>query len=129
MTPALIGRCVENVRIRRIDSDVIHASVFTDGENGFPGLAAIGCLVEAAIAARSPERPCSSDVNDFRIARIDDYAPNVFGLLESEILPAFAAVVGAVDSVSVTHTALRIALARADPHDRRIVRIEGDPSD
>ena len=54
MTPSLICRSVKNVRIRRIDRNVRHASVLADAEHLLPVFTCVGGLINATIPARSP---------------------------------------------------------------------------
>ena len=84
-----------------------------------PGLAAVGRLVEAALAAGGPERSLRGDVDDVRVARIDDDLGDVLGLLEAHVRPALAAVEAAVDAVAVADVAAADVLAGADPDDVR----------
>ena len=51
--PSLIGRGVEHVGIARIEHDVGHPGVLADRRGGLPGLAAVGGLVQSAVAARA----------------------------------------------------------------------------
>src|SRR6266446_10166568 len=48
---------------------------------------------------------------------------------QADVLPALAAVIGAVDAVAVTDAALAIVFAGADPDDIRIPGIERDNAD
>ena len=77
MPSPLIGRRIQNVRIRRIHHNIIDTGVLADGEHRLPGLAAIAGLKQSAVAARSPQRPGCRDVDDLRIPRINDHAPNM----------------------------------------------------
>ena len=42
MPPALVGRRIKDVRIRRIHRHVVHARVLADGQHSLPGLASVG---------------------------------------------------------------------------------------
>ena len=53
----------------------------------------------------------------------------MLGGLEADVLPALAAVIGAVDAVTVADAALAIVLPCTDPDDIRILRIDGDTAD
>src|SRR6185312_10348256 len=96
---ALVGGSVEGVGIARIHDQVAGAGVLGDGEHVFPGGAAVGGLEHAAVAARAPERSLGGDIDGVGVARIDDDAADVAGILESHVAPGGAAVVGAVDAV------------------------------
>src|SRR4029077_4549433 len=116
-------------RVGRIHYHISHAGVFTDRENRLPGLSTIVRFVESPITARSPQRTLSCDINYFAVAWVDHNASDMFRLFQSQILPTLAAIVGAVDSVSVSHAALAIALTRAHPYYRGIVGIKHHPAD
>ena len=94
-----------------------------------PGLAAVGGLVEAAVAAGAPQRSLGGDVDDVRVARIDDDLADVLGVLQADVLPADAAVARAVDAVAVADAALGVVLAGAHPHGERVVGVEGQAAD
>ena len=129
MTPPLIGGSQQPVRIRGIDGDIGHARVFADGQDVLPGLAAVGGLEDAPIAAGRPKRPLRCHVDHVRVARIDHDSGDVLGILQTQIAPASAAVVGAINSVAPVHAALAVVLAGPDPDGGRIFRIERDRSD
>src|SRR5207244_425830 len=124
MPPSLISGRDQHIGIARIEHDVGDAGVLADIEHLVPGLAAVDGLVEATIAAGIPQRSLGRDVDDVRIARIDEDLADVFGILEADVLPRLAAVVGAIDPVAVADAALAIVLAGADPDDARVLRIE-----
>src|ERR1051326_8622877 len=50
-------------------------------------------------------------------------------MLEAEVLPALAAIFGAIDAITPGHAALAVALAGAHPDDIGIMRIEHDSAD
>ena len=66
-----------------------------------PGLAAVGGLVEAAVAARRPQRALRGDVDRVAVLRVDDDAADVLGALEADVRPRPAAVLALVDAVAV----------------------------
>ena len=72
--PALIRRGEQDVRVRRIHHDIGEAGVVVDELRIRPGLAAVGRLVEAALAVRPEQVPERGDVDDVRILRVDDDA-------------------------------------------------------
>ena len=53
----------------------------------------------------------------------------MLGLLEADVLPALSTVGRFVDAVAVGHRALTVVLARADPDDVRVLRVEGHATD
>ncbi len=129
VAPALVGGGVDGVGIVRVEGDVRHAGVVRDREHLRPVGAAVGRLVEAAIAARAPERPLGGDPDDVGVARVDQDPADVLRALQSDILPALAAVDRLVDAVAVGHRALRVVLAAADPDGERVVRIDRHRAD
>src|SRR5262249_6728781 len=88
-----------------------------------------GRLEQAAVAAGAPQRPLGGDVDDVGVARVDQDFADVLGVLEADVLPGLAAVVGAVDAVAVGDAALAVVLPRTDPDDVRVLRVEGDVAD
>src|SRR5262249_31476430 len=121
---ALPGGGEHHVGVVRRLGNVGSAGVFADGEDGLPGLAAVGGFVEAAVAAGAPERTLRSDEDYVGIAGIDENPADVLALFESHVTPGFAAVVGAVDAVSIADAALGVVFAGADPDSRRIAWIQ-----
>src|ERR1700724_1369679 len=116
-------------RVARIHAQVGAPGVVADGEHPLPGLAAVGGLVDAAVAAGRPQRPLGGDVDDVGVARIDHDAGDVLRALEAEVLPVPAAVGRPVDAVAVGDAALAVVLAGADPDDQRVVGVDGDAAD
>ena len=76
----LVGGGQEDVGIARVHDDVAAAGVIADlDEAARPRLAAVGGLIEAALAAALPERARRGDVDDVGIARVDLDAGDVLG--------------------------------------------------
>ena len=126
---ALIGGGVDDVGIGGVELGRSDARVFGDREDEGPGLAAVGGLVEAALAARGPERALGRDVNDVGIARVDQDPADVLGLGEAHVGPGLAAVQALVDAVAEADMASADVLARAHPDGLGIRRVEGDAAD
>ena len=124
---ALMRHGEQHVGIVRIDRDVADAGVLADLEDLRPGVAAVGGLVEAAIAAGRPQRAIGRDEHDVRIARIDDDAADVLGGLEPEVPPRAAGIVAAIDAVAVADAALVVGLAGADPDGAGVLAIDRPP--
>jgi hypothetical protein len=61
---ALVGAGVEHVRIMRIQVHFVRARPLVDLQHLLPGLAAVGGLVDAAIAAAGPQRALRCDPDD-----------------------------------------------------------------
>ena len=125
----LPGRREQHIGIARVELDVVGAGPVIDLEDAIPGFAAVGGLVDAAIAALSPERTLRSDVHDIGVARIDDDAADVFALFEAEVLPAAAAVNRLVDAIAIRDDALRVGFAGADPDRLGTLGVYGDGTD
>ncbi len=63
VAPALVGSGDQGVGVARVHDHVGDAGVLADRENGRPGLASVGRLVEATVAAGGPERALGGDVD------------------------------------------------------------------
>src|SRR5262249_24583528 len=118
-----------DIGIARVEDDVGDAGVGADVKHALPRLAAVGRLVQAAVAARPPERPLCRDVDGVGVAWVEEDLADVLGLFEAHLLPRFAGVVGAVDAVAETDAALAVVLAGADPDDVGVLRVEDDLAD
>src|SRR5262249_37192769 len=94
-----------------------------------PGLTAIGCFEEPAIAARSPQRTLSGDVNVIRVAWIECDAANALGCFQADVLPGSAAVIRAINAVAIRHAALAVVFACSHPNRERVFRIDPDRAD
>src|ERR1019366_2667005 len=94
-----------------------------------PGLAAVGGLVEAALAAALPQGALRRHVDHVRIARVHDDAADVFGGLQSHVAECSAAVLALIDAIAVGRCALAVVLTGAYPYNRRILGIDSDPAD
>ena len=129
MTAPLVRRSDDDVRVARIDDDVGDAGVVGNLQHLRPRAAAVNRLVEAAFAARRPQRALRRDEHRVAVFGTDDDAADVLGGLEADVGPRTAAVVALVHAVAVRDRALRIPLAGADPHDVRPLRIDRHPSD
>ena len=129
MPAALVGGGHQHVGIARIEDHVGDAGVVADREHLLPVLTAVGGLVEPAVAAGSPERPLGGHVDDVRVPWVDDDLADMLGLLEAHLLPAFAAVVRAVDAVAVADAALAVVLPGADPDNVRVFLVQDDDAD
>src|SRR6185295_12882056 len=109
----LVGGGVEHVGVARVHHHVGDAGVLADRQHLLPGLAAVGGLVEAAVAARRPQRALGRHVDGVRVAGIDEDLADVLGTLEPDVLPTLAAVDRLVDAVAVGDAALAVVLAAA----------------
>ena len=127
---ALMRGCQQHIRILGIHHHVGAAGVFVHLDEALrPGLAAVGGLVEAAIAAALPQGALRRHVDHVGIARVHDDAGDVFGRLQSHVVECSAAVLALIDAIAVGRCALVVVLTGAHPHNRRILGIDGDPAD
>ena len=124
--PALIRGGIQDVRVRRVHLGRRHARVLRDLERDHPRLPAVSGLVEAALAARRPQRPLRGGIHDERVARIDQDAGDVLRVLEPHVRPRLAAVQALVDAVAVAHVAPAHVFAGAHPHGLGIGRVQRD---
>ena len=124
--PPLVRRREQDVRVLRVEHDVADARVRADRQDRRPRRAAVGRLVQAALAARRPERALRGDVDDVRVARIDQDLADVLRGLQAHALPRLAGVGRLVDAVTEMGAALAVVFARAEPEDVRVLRIDGD---
>ena len=125
MPAALVGGRIHDVGIARIEVHFGHAGVGRSLEGLLPGRAAIARDVEAAFAARGPQRSLRGHPDHVRVARIDHDHRDVLGGLQAHVGPGGAAIERLVDAVAVGNAALGVVLAAADPDHQRVVRIEG----
>src|SRR5262249_35739499 len=101
MTPPLVGRGIDYIRIAGIERHIGDSGVFAYGQDVFPGLAAVSRLEQAPIAAGSPQRPLGRHIDGVCMLRINRDASDVLGMFQTDVGPALAAVVRAVNSVAV----------------------------
>ena len=118
--PPLIHRRVEDLAVRRIDRDFVRAGVVVDLERLLPGLAAVGRLEDAALAAWSPQAAGRRDKDDIVVARVDDDAVDEPGVAEAEVGEGLAAVSRLVDAVAPRHALTIARFAGADPDEIRV---------
>src|SRR4029453_14912282 len=114
---ALIRRGVDDVGALRIEDDVADAGVGADRQDRRPGVAPVGRLVEAALAARREQRALGRDVDDVGLPRIDQNLPDVFRGFEPDALPRLAGVGRLVDAVSEMGAALAGFFTGAGPNE------------
>ena len=118
----LIGRGVEHLVVRGIHHQLGGAGVVVDEVDARPGQAAVGRLVDAALAAASPQAAERRDVDHVVIDRIDDDPRDVLRRAEAHVLPGLAAVDRLVEAVAPRAALAVVVLAAADPHRVGVVR-------
>ena len=120
---ALVRGGQQMIGILRIHDDVGAAGVIVHLDEALrPGLAAVGGLEEAAIAAAFPERPLRGHVDHVGIARIDHDAGDVLGGFQADVAEGAAAIFALVNAIAVRRGALAVVLAGAHPDDGGILR-------
>ena len=125
----LVQRGVEHVRVARVRDHLVRARVRPGCQDLPPGRAAVGGLVDAALAARRPERALGRDPERVTVLGVHDDAPDVLRCLEAPRLPAPPAVQAAVDAVPEPHVASADVLAGPDPDRARLARIDREAAD
>ena len=103
--------------------------MLADFQNKLPVFAAVGGFVKSSLTTRRPEGTLGSNVDDVRIAGIDEYPGYVLGALQTHILPALAAIDRLVNAVAETDAPLALVLAGADPDYVGIVGIDTHAAD
>src|SRR6185503_19303952 len=126
---ALIRGCVDDVGVARVEHDVADAGVVADVQHPLPFRAAVGRLVETALAARRPQRALRSDVDDVGVARVDQDLADVLGGGQPHALPRLAGVGGLVDAVPEMRAALAGVFTGAEPDDAGVFRIDDDAAE
>src|ERR1039457_719022 len=90
---ALVRGGQQDVGIARVHDHIGHAGVIAHfDEAGRPGLAAIGGLVEAALAAAFPEWTGGGHVDHVGVAWVDGDAGDMFTLAQAHVAPGAAGV-------------------------------------
>ena len=127
--PPLVSRGIHHVRVRRVELHVGDAGVLIDFQHLNPGRAAVGGFVEPTMTTRRPQRALRGNEHNVAVARVHENLADVFGSLESHLLPGSSTISAAVDAVTPPNVSPAHVLAGADPHDLRIRRIEGNVTD
>ncbi len=107
----------EDVRVLGVQLQVDEARGVVDGEHLLPAPAAVGRPVDAPLRVGAPEVAEGGHPRRLRVVGMDGDAADLGGLLEPDVLPAPAAVGGAVDAVAPGVRPQRVPLAGADPDD------------
>src|SRR5262249_47728152 len=118
-----------HVRPRRAPCQVRRAAGRPHVKGPAPCLAAVSCSKYASLFVVRERVAQRRNQGDSRIARIDENARYLRGFVETSMLPRLAAVARDVDPVSERHVVPGICLARADPHDIRMVRCNRNGAD
>src|SRR5688500_7226491 len=117
MAPPLVTGGIDDIGVRWIEFEIGDAGVLVDRERLGPGGAAVGRAIDAALSARGPQRPFRGNESHITVARIDQDAADVFGLLQPHALPRPPRVAALVDTVAPADVPAAHVLAGADPDD------------
>src|SRR5207237_9160030 len=104
-------------RICGCDAEIPRAGGVVEEENSLPGSATVGRAEHTALRVRAKRVADSRDVGAIGVARIDDEIADLPRVVETEVLPAVAAVGGAVHTGAIREVFSRLRLARADVDD------------
>ena len=130
LAPEIPHSGVERLRILAIEGD--HRAARREvlsREDLRPGLAAVGGLEHAAFVAVGPELSGRAGVHGVGGRRVDEDLDDPLGAREADVRPVLAAVDGLVDPVADRDAVARPGLARSDPDDLRIRRVDRDGAD
>ena len=123
MPPPLPGARVQGVGTSRVEDHVADAGVIRNAEDMLPVGAAVRRLVEAPVAACSPERALCGDVHGLAVAGVEDDLADVFRLVEPHVFERSSGVAAPPDAVPVGDGPLAVVLPGPEPHDVRVGRI------
>src|SRR3984893_2540877 len=98
-------------------------------QNQLPRLAAVGCLVEAAVRRIAPERPGHRRENSVAVFCTNENLSDSLGLLQTRVYPGLTAVGRFVNAVSDRNAVARPRFARAHPDIFAVLWIERDGAD
>src|SRR5581483_228265 len=115
-TPRVPERRVDRARVRRIDREIDRADVVALEEHFLPRRAAVLRTEDAAIRIRAVRVAERCDVDEVRVARVNEDARDVLRVVESDVPPRLAGIGRLVHSVAVRDLRPHVGLARADVH-------------
>jgi hypothetical protein len=126
---ALVRHGVQHVGIPRIHVQLPTTRVIAGTQHVVPGLAAVGGLVDPAIATGLTVRTVGSDPHGVRILGVDHDLTDLLAFLETSLLPTLAGIAAAVDPIARHQVGVGVVLAGSHPDHVRIRRIEGHRAD
>ena len=126
--PLVHGR-EQRHRIARIHGEVDRARVLVDVEDEFPRLTPVHRPVHAALGVGAPQATHGRHVGHVRIPGMDLDAGDVVRRLEPEVRPGPAGIRRPEHAHPPRRGLAVLRFARADPHDVRVRRGEGDVPD
>ena len=129
-SPARIPhRGVDHLRVFRFERKIDRADLRTFIEHLLPVPAAVHGAIDSTLRVRSVRVPKRSNVDDVRIARMDQHAADLPGISKADILPRVASVGRLVHAVAEGDRGSHVRLARADVDHLGIGGRHRDPAD
>ena len=98
-------------------------------QNKFPGFAGVSCLKQSAFAAVGPKVTACRHVCHVRFSWIDNDPSNRAAIFQSDVLPIFSAIVGAIDTVAPTGRVAIVRFTCSHPNHIRIGWSDGNGAD
>ena len=105
---------VEDLRVPRLEGEVDRSGVVVLAEHLLPAPAAVAGAEHAALRVGAVGVPQRRRVDDVRIARIDQHAPDLLRVGEADMGPGLAAVGGLVHAVPLGDVGAHVGLAAPD---------------
>ena len=87
-------------------------------------LAAIDTLVQAAVAAITPERALGRHIDHIGIPWVHQNLADVLAMLQPHVLPGFPAIRALVHAIAVGNAALGVVLAGTHPNRHRVIGVQ-----
>ena len=84
---SLVGGGVQHLAVARVDDQLGGAGVVVDVQGALPGQAAVGGLVDAALAARGPQVAERRHVHHVEVDRVDDHPRDLLRRAQPHVLP------------------------------------------
>ena len=122
----LVGRGIEDARVRRVHREVVRARRVVDEEHLLPALPAVRGPEDPALGVRPEGVADRRDVDAVRVARVHDDIGDLVRLLEPEGLPAAPGVGGAVHPRTEGEVLAELGFAAAHVDHVGIARGDGD---
>src|SRR6185436_8656292 len=94
-------RGVDDVRVSGLEREVDRAGARVRAEDLLPARAAIARAKDAALRVRGVRMPERGDVDDVRVARMDDDAADLLRVVEADVRPRLPAVARLVHAVAL----------------------------
>jgi hypothetical protein len=120
---------VEDVRVQRIERDVVRAGALAAEQHVLPVAAAVLRPEDAALRVRPPRVTERGDEDDVGAPRMHDDAADVARIGESDVGPRLAAIGRSIDAIAVRHVVADARLAGAGVDDVGVGRRNRDRAD